>query len=274
MIALAVPASAQEDVIKTSGSAIDVATRPGVTVRYLLFKPAAERPRAGVILFIGGQGALPMPDKVGSTWQSSGNFLPRSREHFLRRGVLVAVVNTPSDFSGGYGTFRNSAEHAEDISAVIADVRRRARRAPVWLIGTSRGTVSVVNVAARLQDARGPDGVVLTSAVTRPDLTQNAPPGDKQTVYDAGVGAIRVPALVVYHRNDNCYLTPSIDAPALLAKLTAAPRKEGLIFDGGGRRGDDCGALSAHGFLDIERLVVDAIVDWILATAKPEKTGS
>lgn len=265
MLSPAMPASAEEGAVKTSGSAIDVVTRPGVSVRYLLFKPATDRPKAGVLLFIGGAGALPMPDKVGPTWQNTGNFLPRSREHFLRRDVLVAVVNTPSDLSGGYGTFRNSQDHAEDIAAVIADVRRRARRASVWLIGTSRGTVSVANVAARLQDGRGADGIVLTSSVTRPDLSRNAAPGDKQTVYEANVAAIRVPALVVHHRNDNCYLTPSLDAPALLGHLSNAAHKELLIFDGGSRRGDDCGALSAHGFLDIERQVVDAIVDWIFA---------
>jgi pimeloyl-ACP methyl ester carboxylesterase len=248
--------------VKTSGSAIDIATRPGVTLRYMAFKPAGK-PRAGAILFVGGQGAMTMPDRVGATWQSGGNFLPRAREHFLRRDLFVALVNPPSDHAEGYGTFRTTAAHAEDIAAVVADVRRRVNGAPVWLVGTSRGTISVVNVAARLADGRGGDGIVLTSSVTRPATGRNAPPGNEQTVYAADLGAIRVPALVVHHRHDKCSVSLAGDAPALLAKLANAPRKDLLIFEGGGRRGDECGGMSAHGFLEIERRVVDAIADWM-----------
>jgi len=271
---LAAPATAQDELIKTSGSAVDVVTRPGITVRYMMFKPAAERPKAAVVLFTGGYGFLNMPDKVGATWQASGNFLPRSREHFLRRDFLVVVVNPPSDQPKGYVMFRTTAAHAEDIAAVISDVRRRARHAQVWLIGTSRGTVSVANVASRLQGERAPDGIVLTSSVTRTEVSRTAPPDAVQTVYDSDLKAIRVPALVVHHRQDGCSATPSIDAPALLAKLSNAPRKELLIFDGGSLGTDQCSGNSPHGFLDIERQVVDAIADWMGATPKPDRRGS
>ncbi|MBI3453533.1 MAG: alpha/beta hydrolase [Rhodospirillales bacterium] len=244
------------------GVAVDLPTRPGVTQRYALFAPD-EPPRATVVLFVGGQGAVNVPDRTGPTWQQRGNFLSRSRELFRRRGLMVAVVDAPSDRRDGLGDFRASAEHAEDMAAVIADLRRRTSGAPVWLVGTSRGTISAANVAARLQGAKAANGLVLTSSVTRPPSARRAP--SYQTVYDTDLAAIGIPTLVVYHRTDGCYVTPSADAPALVAKMTKAPKTELLGFEGGDPPlSDPCEALAAHGFLGIEERVVNAIVDWIL----------
>jgi alpha-beta hydrolase superfamily lysophospholipase len=51
------------------------------------------------------------------------------------------------------------------VRALIAALREDAP-VPVWLVGTSMGTVSAANAAARLMTG-GPDGLVLTSTVTR-----------------------------------------------------------------------------------------------------------
>jgi hypothetical protein len=55
-------------------------------------------------------------------------------------------------------------EHAQDLGKVIADVRTRVG-GPVWLVGTSRGTISAANAASRLTGPAAPDGIVLTSAL-------------------------------------------------------------------------------------------------------------
>ena len=85
---------------------------------------------------------------------------------------------------------------------------------PVWLIGTSMGTVSAANGAARLT-AGGPDGLVLTSTVTRQGRERI------ETVGDVRLDAIRVPTLVVHHKNDACRATPYADTPASAARPQA-----------------------------------------------------
>jgi alpha-beta hydrolase superfamily lysophospholipase len=89
----------------------------------------------------------------------------RSRERFVQQGFLVAVIDAPSDRSQGLWDFRTSAAHAEDIKHVILELKR-IMDIPVWLIGTSMGTVSATNAAARLNEG-GPDGLVLTSTITK-----------------------------------------------------------------------------------------------------------
>lgn len=255
----ATPLSA-EFLASPPGAIVDLPTRPGITLRYAVFAPDAP-PAAAVILFVGGEGRLNIPEQPGPTWQNAGNFLTRSREYFRRRGLYVVVVDAPSDHSHGLvNNFRISADHAEDIAAVIADVRKRAAGAPVWLIGTSRGSISAANVAARLQGPHGADGVILTSSVSRPGRGG----GGQDTVFDADLSAIRVPTLVVYHRADGCEFVG--DAPRVLAKLSRAPRKEIVAFDGGDPpRTTACEPLAAHGYFGIEERVANAIADWILA---------
>lgn len=242
---------------------VDLQTRPGVTERYLAIAPDGK-PKSAVILFTGGQGVANIPDRPGPGWARNGNFLVRSRGYFRDRGLFVAVVDAPSDYKSGLFGFRNSAEHAQDIAGVIADIRRRAGQLPVWLIGTSRGTLSAVNGAVRLQGADGANGLVLTSTVTRPGGRQSGP-GGTLNVFDFDLAAIRLPTLLAFHSGDGCFVTPPADVSSLKAKLSGAPRVDVMSFSGGDApRSDDCEALSAHGFYGIEKSTVDAIADWIL----------
>jgi hypothetical protein len=100
-------------------------------------------------------------------------------------------------------------------------------------------------------------------------LTARAPgkvpkPGVAETVYDFDLGAIRLPTLIVYHRDDSCYRTPPSDVPALRQKLAAAPRVAAMAIEGGEKpRSDGCGPLDQHGFLGREAAAVKTIADWI-----------
>lgn len=235
----------------------DLETRPGVTQRFVLIKP--DKPVASVILFAGGEGVLRIaPDgNIGRR----GNFLVRSRARFAQEGLMVAVVDAPSDLVDGPGLshFRQSEQHALDIAPVIAFLRKEANL-PVWLVGTSRGTTSAANVAIRLQD-KGPDGVVLTSSIVGND------PG---RVPSMNIGVIKVPVLVVHHENDQCRLCLPGDLPALMSGLTAAPKKELIMVKGGGPvKGPPCEAFHYHGYVGIEDEVVVRITDWIKANSPP-----
>jgi dienelactone hydrolase len=235
---------------------IDIPTRPGVTQRMLVLAP--ESPKAAVVLFAGGHGGLQISSNGSLKW-GGGNFLVRTRQLFASNGLVVVVVDAPSDRQNPpyLGGFRQRAEHVADIKAVIAWLKQQAN-IPVWLVGTSRGTQSVAFIATQLAPADGgADGIVLSSTI----LTDK-PPG--RPVPEMPLGKIRVPALIVHHKQDGCALCRYSDLPSLMDKLTAAPRKELLTFEGGKNQGNPCEAMAYHGFNGIEQQVVTKIAEWII----------
>jgi len=126
-------------------------------------------------------------------------------------------------------------------------------------VGTSMGTLSAGNAAARLTEG-GPDGVVLTSSVTETSKLSY------ETVRHAGLGDIRVPTLVVHHKDDACRASPYSGAEPIVRALKQAPVKELMAFQGGSPPiSAPCEAKAAHGYLGIEAQVVSAIGAWIRA---------
>jgi hypothetical protein len=78
------------------------------------------------------------------------------------------------------------------------------------------------------------------------------------------LGKLRIPVLVVHHEQDGCSLCSFGDIPALMDRLSRAPKKQLLSFKGGENRGDPCEALAYHGFNGLEREVVGQSAAWIL----------
>ena len=251
-IAMSAPAGAQ-----TVPSVADIPTRPGVTQRVLVLAPPQAKAKAAVVLFAGGHGGLQLRPDGSFAW-GAGNFLVRTRQRFVDQGLLVVLIDAPSDrqvepFLSG---FRQRPEHAADVKAVIAWLRARSSL-PVWLVGTSRGTQSVAYVATELQGSDGPDGIVLTSSilVDRKGRAVPAMPLER----------IRIPVLVVHHEHDSCPLCPFAETASLMARLESSSRKELMPFDGGQSVGDPCEAFAHHGYNGIEPEVVRRIAEWILA---------
>ena len=105
---------------------------------------------------------------------------------------------------------------------------------------------------------------MLTSSITRWNK------GEGESVGDVKLKDIRVPTLIVHHRDDACPFTPYADIPGLLRDLSKAPRRELITFSGGDPpESKPCEARAAHGYLGLDAEVVKAIVDWILATPRP-----
>lgn len=227
----------------------EIPTRPGVTVRFLYAR--AENPVASAVLLQGGSGAIGIFPN-GST--NSTGFLATGAARFARNGISVAVPDAPSDRRNLHD-FRATPQHAEDIAALIDFLRQQAK-APVWAIGTSNGSLSAASAATTLK-AKGPDGIVLTAAVTRPLSSQ------AHLVTEAPLGEVRVPTLLVHHKNDGCVVTPYAAMPDLLAALKSAPKTELVTVEGGSPgSGTPCGG-GHHQFLGIEDAVTQTIADWI-----------
>jgi dienelactone hydrolase len=256
LLALVLVLAATPAPAEVSQRVVDVASRTGVTQRFLLVDPG--RPKAAAILFAGGHGGLQLTADGDFGW-GKGNFLVRSRDLFVEQGLLVAVVDAPSDrqsppFLSG---FRQTHWHVSDVKAVIAWLRQHAP-VPVWLVGTSRGTQSAAFIGTEAApDRGGPDGIVLTASVLRDPRGRAVP--------EMPLEKIGVPVLVVHHKQDGCVACPFDDVPRVMARLTSARARELLAFDGGVTRGDPCEAFAHHGFNGLERDVVSRIAHWMLA---------
>lgn len=245
------------------GELVTLTTHGGTTTRYAYAAPANAT--AALVLLAGGGGHLDLDDR-GCPRALTGNSLVRSIPHFHALGFATALVDAPSDYPGddGLGGFRIAADHAADLGKVIADVRARTS-APVWVAGTSRGSISAANAAARLSGAAAPDGLILTSALMFG--SRGLKSWVAQTVFDVALESIRVPTLVVGHAEDKCLRSP----PDLMDKITARTngvREQVVMVTGGpGRSGPPglaaCEGRAPHGFTAQEAEVAAGIARFI-----------
>ncbi len=184
-----------------------------------------------LVLFPGGAGQLNL--QPGQTNTGSTNFVVRTRYHFAAQKFIVAVVDAASDFlalpEGLRGHRVNgspySTQYLQDLDALIKDLRSRFPKMPLWMVGTSRGTVSAARAAAELGPApNGPDGVVLTSSLTGPSGA-----GDLNGV---ALENIHVPTLIVSNKADQCRVTKPEDSKRILKRLTGVRAAKYLQLKG------------------------------------------
>ncbi|HEY2629125.1 MAG TPA: alpha/beta hydrolase [Usitatibacter sp.] len=228
---------------------IGIETRPGVKVAYWWM----ERPdaKATIVLLPGGEGGIGM--KEGTP--HSQNFLVRSRDFFADAGYNVAVVGKPSDKEALDPRFRASDEHMADLRAITEKLAKLGK--PVWLVGTSLGTISAA-AAASTQPPMPIAGIVLSSSVTSASST--AP----FSVPMLPLANVRVPALVMHHKYDRCPLCQPGQAYRIEEALVNAPAKKLLLVSGGGMpQGPVCEALHNHGYIGMEKEAVGYITAFI-----------
>lgn len=226
---------------------VKIDTRPGVTLGFWYMKrPGAT---ATVVLLTGGGGSIGMRNGA----PQSQNFLIRSRDFFAASGFNVAAVGKPSDQPDLDYVFRTSAKHIEDLRRVVAYLKQDAGL-PVWLVGTSMGTISTAAAAIAFGDDLA--GIVLTSSITRFDKI-GAVPTQK-------LESIRIPVLVMHHEKDECRVCRPNEVPYIMKRLTnTSVKKQLLVNGGGGASGDPCEALHYHGYVGMEKEAVDLISAWI-----------
>ena len=237
---------------RAQGQAFAVpSTRAGVSIA--LFWQTVPQAQATVLLLPGGAGGFGSIDASGRP--GGGNFLVRSSALFAAAGFNVAIMGRPSDVNDLSYEWRTRPEHQADIRQVLDWLRQRSD-APLWLLGTSRGTISAALAAIDQQQAVA--GLVLSSSIV-----SGSKPGTLGTL---ALERIRVPVLLLHHARDACALCRPDALPAVLERLREAPAKQLALVDGGeGAQGDVCGAQHWHGFIGMEAQAVELIAGWIRA---------
>lgn len=264
-------ASGAASAAESCGELVSLQTHGGTATRVSLAQPkdgAAGGARIGLVLLVGGGGHLDLDDR-GCPRALKGNSLVRSAPLFNEAGFVTALMDSPSDHAeaDGLGGFRLAPDHAADIGKVVAAVRQRIG-GTVWIVGTSRGTISAVNAAARLSGAAAPDGIVLTSA-----LTEGNPNARKawvrDTVFDVRLEDIKVPVLVIGHADDGCVRSPPSRSEDIL-KRTEGAREQAVIVTGGpgapknrSSGTEACAGRSPHGFIGQEAEVAAGIARFV-----------
>jgi hypothetical protein len=262
-IGTAPPAAAQGPEVVTIDSNLTVRPRPYSPVLFVIA-------RGTVILLAGGNGVLDLIQtgaQAGDIRELQGNFLIRSARRFLNARYNVAMLDAAPAFPGpnGLNNQRLTQAHADHLGTVIGVVRNQWPNRPIWLVGTSNGTLSVVNAAARLTGSNLPRGIVLTSSITAPGTA----PEESGTVLAAnpGLANISVPTLVAWHAQDQCALSASGSAQAVFNGLTGLPaaQKASFVANGGASNiaVPRCSAFNRHGFNGVEQSVLTAIVGFM-----------
>ena len=236
---------------------VTLPTRPGATQSYFLTS-IPKNFQAVAVLFAGSGGSINLRSENGQPKFNQGNFLVRTRAEFVKRGVAGAIFDAPTDQQGGWGMpdeFRLGAAHFADVSGVIDDLRKRFPGIPVFLVGTSRGTISAAAVGARLGQEVA--GVVLTSTMFRQAPKNSPEPGPGLSKFD--FATIKTPVLFVHHVSDQCVSTPYGEAARLSDKYSLI-----TVFGGSSPQSGPCDAFSQHGYLGKESETVEQIVNWML----------
>jgi hypothetical protein len=237
-----------------------VPTRPDVTVRLLVIK-ANSKPSTALLLFPGADGAKHFGEKDGRFWVSK-NFLMRSAGDLAAAGYIVVAVDVPSDQSYGMSDqFRTSPQHAKDIRKIIAYLKEKHRVTSLYLVGTSRGTISAAYLASVIDDP----------AIVGEILTAVYPPADLSGI---DFSEVDDPILIIHHVYDQCRATPYHGAMDLKNQLTESPKVDLVSVTGGvPPASGPCEALSSHGFYGVEQPVVRVMTDWLAGKPVPERIG-
>ena len=239
-VASAALAASSEEIIRLPSG-------EGAVLPYLLSTDGDREYTLAAILFNGGYGEVGLLSRCSPS--PGANFLVRSRQLFVDRGVATAVIDVPSDNRMMSDSFRMSRRHMDDVAAVLRDLRARLPQAKIFLVGTSRGTVSAAYAGAALGGEVA--GVVLSSSMF------NAP-RDGAGLAGFDYARIAAPLLFVHHAADDCRYTPYAAAASL-------GQRYALITVHGGKppRSGPCDPFHAHGYFGKEAETVEAISAWM-----------
>jgi len=250
LIGVLAPAVAFAGTAQSGGDVlVDLPLQGGARERVLIAAPA--HPRGTIVMFPGGDGDVGL--KSDGDIAHDANFVVRTRGLWNDLGYAVVIPDT-IDRDNLRGV-RSSPGYARLVRDLV-DLAHARLPGPVFLMGTSQGSIAAMNGAAHAQPG-SIAGVVLTESVS-------VMGGSHETVFDASPNLVRVPALVVANRDDQCSVAPPADAPRLAAAMSGSRDVKVLMVAGGTTQSkSDCGSRTPHGYYGIENTVVPQIARWL-----------
>jgi hypothetical protein len=250
-----------------------------ITVDYFSTRPSADVAPKGIVIAIGGgdfnmnlsgNSATGVADTTGG-----GNYVVRSAQQFSQAGYSVLALDRPSDLPTAGTTdtvadadaYRLSPRHAVDLVQLLKRVN--TQNLPVFLLGTSRGAMSVV-AQNRLATA-----IAFTSGVTSDANPSHVYVG-KPGVTELQPAFVKRPTFIGWHQDDLCPVSTPAGSQAIASAFGAAGVAVTTSVMAGGVRitavsgtptspvnPDVCGPYDYHGYLGIENAAANAFTAWL-----------
>lgn len=237
--------------------AFTIATREGVKQTFLLVAPN-KPPKVALLMFPGGAGNVKIRSIEGEAIFSKNAFLQRSIDDFVSYGMLVALIDAPSDMADMSVQFRKTEEHIKDVEGVIDNILLKYKDIQIYLIGISRGAVSVGYVAKQLKGKI--TGIVSMSG----HLADRSSVG----MWGFNYKTLQQRILMVSHKSEGCphtayrdWLNIAKNYNIPLISVTGGYQK---LEMSAGDRYPECRAWAHHNFLGVEKPVAKEIGNWIL----------
>lgn len=204
------------------------------------------KPKAVVLLFIGGDGVLDLkPD--GSTTKQ--NPLNRSVNLWQQYGINSVLVDSPYDLGDARrGNVRGKTEHLARVESVVKYYKNKFN-VPVWIFGHSMGTVSAVQFANQNEKSSAISGVIIAGTHIGETLSDS----------------FSKPVMAIHHQKEACAATPISASESIIKARGKETKSELVMIDGGEDVGKACMGLAYHGFNKVEDQMVSAAVKFILA---------
>lgn len=237
--------------------ALSIATREGVKQNFLLVVPN-QKPKVALLMFPGGPGRANIRNTETEILFNKNGYLQRSISYFVSSGMLVALIDRPSDLEDMSANFRKSDKHMQDIEEVIKNILQRYKDIPIYLVGISRGAVSATYIAKHLKEKVS--GVVLMSGHL----------ADRSSVGLSGFNykTLQQRILIVSHKNEGCPHTAYSDwldiARSYNIPMISVTGGYQKLEMSAGDRYPECRSWAHHNFLGVEKPVANEISNWIL----------
>lgn len=237
LISLFVPAIVYGQLIEVQG-----ADEPP-TKTYLI---ETAKPKAVVLLFIGGDGVLNLKSDGSSTKQ---NPLNRSAALWQSYGINSVLVDSPYDLGDARrGNVRGKVEHLRRVESVVKYYKNKYNL-PIWIFGHSMGTVTAIQFANQSESSGAVSGVIIAGTHIGEILNNN----------------FSKPVMAIHHQKEACAATPISASESIIKGRSKQVKSELVMIDGGENVGLPCMGLAYHGFNKVEDQMVDAAAKFILA---------
>ena len=183
------------------------------------------------------------------------NFTVRTTNLWNAHGYAVLIPDG-RDGRDERGT-RSTPAFAQWVATLVATAHAQTPGIPVYLLGTSQGSIAAMNGAAHAPPCTVA-GVILTESVSIPGRRST------ETIFDASPARVRVPALIIANTDDRCDVAPPNNAARIAASMTGSPHADLLTISGGETHSSDpCSSRTPHGYWGIAPRVVAQIATWI-----------
>lgn len=219
-----------------------------ITLSYFFDMPANGDPKTVLLVIPGGNGVINLRTQDGKIRHNlHDNLFIRSRTMLHERSIGLAVPDVPSDFSRGMNViFRKGREHADDLRAMLKDLRTRYAKSKILFAASGSGGVSALFAAGRF--SKEIDGVILAGA-------------DSSQLHAYDHSSVKAPVLMLHHAMDSCDSAPIIEAKEIAERYSFS-----LVPFWGGAPVQDrnrCAFKTKHGFWGLDEKVVEIMGGWI-----------